>query len=56
MLEEEKTSLISVIEWYRDEYHKKDSGHTEMIEEIKQITNIGDLEPYWQQIDNWLDY
>jgi hypothetical protein len=34
-LEEDKQSLIELIEWYRDEYHKSDFCHTEMIEKIK---------------------
>ena len=31
-LEEDKQGLIELIEWYRDEYHKSDFCHTEMIE------------------------
>ena len=34
-LEEDKQGLIELIEWYRDEYHKSDFCHTEMIEKIR---------------------
>ena len=54
-LEEEQEALINIIAWYRDEYHVADFGHTEMIEEIKAITDIAKLEPYWKRTDGWLD-
>lgn len=47
-LEEDKQGLIELIEWYRDEYHKSDFCHTEMIEKIKQIQNEKELSIYEQ--------
>lgn len=55
MLEEDKKSLINLILWYKNEYHKKDFGHSEMIEEIRKINKKEDLEPYEKVIDSWLD-
>ena len=55
-LEEDKISLIELIEWYRDDYHKKDFGHTQMIQEIRTIDNVKNLEPYNQVLDQWLDF
>lgn len=54
-LEEDKHGLIELIEWYRDEYHKSDFCHTEMIEKIKQIQDEKELSIYEQVIDGWLD-
>jgi len=54
-LEEEKKELISLIEWYRDEYHKLDFCHSNMIEKIKVSTNANELEMYWKITDGWLD-
>lgn len=55
-LEESKNSLIELIVWYRDKYHQKDFGHTKMIEDIKQITTIEDLDQFDKILDLWLDY
>ena len=55
-LEEHKQALIDLIKWYRDEYHKKDFGHTEMMEEIAAITDAKDLEAYDRTTDMWLDH
>ncbi len=54
-LEEEKQALIDLIIWYRDEYHKKDFCHTEMIDKIRQIVDAQELDQYWQIVDAWLD-
>jgi hypothetical protein len=54
-LEEAKSSIIELIVWYRDKYHKKDFGHTKMIENINQITKIEDLDQFEQILDLWLD-
>jgi hypothetical protein len=54
-LEEDKKSLIELIEWYKNEYHKKDFGHNEMIEEIKKVSNYKELETFEQTVDLWLD-
>jgi hypothetical protein len=53
-LEEDKKSLIELIEWYRDKYHKKDFGHREMIERIRSISDPKEFEPFEQIIDGWL--
>lgn len=54
-LEERKQSLVTLICWYRDEYHKIDFCHTEMIEKIKQIKYEKELSVYEQIVDGWLD-
>jgi len=54
-LEEDKKGLIDLILWYRDEWHKKDFGHTEMIEKIQLVTKIEDLDFFEQTVDGWLD-
>ena len=54
-LEEQKETLISIITWYRDFYHRSDFGHGRMIEEIRASTEVEKLEPYWQITDGWLD-
>lgn len=54
-LEEDKQSLVELIEYYRDEYHKSDFCHTEMIEKIKQIQDEKELSIYEQVVDGWLD-
>lgn len=53
--EKYKESLIKTIKWYRDEYHKKDFGHTEMIERIKETKDAKELEVFEQTLDGWLD-
>lgn len=54
-LVEEQEALIGLITWYRDEYHRQDFGHTEMIEEIKRATDLAQLEPHWRRTDDWYD-
>lgn len=54
-LEEDKQSLIELIEWYRDEYHKNDFCHTEIIEKIKQVQNEKELLIYEQVVDGWVE-
>lgn len=49
--EEAKQALIDLIEWYRDLYHRSDFGHTEMIEEIKTMTNPDNLQAYEKIVD-----
>ena len=53
-LEIQKISLIEIIEWYRDNYHKKDFCHSEMIEKIKQVTEENQLSYFEQIADGWL--
>lgn len=36
LMEEEKESLIDLIIWYRDEYHKSDWCHTELIQKVNE--------------------
>lgn len=55
-LEDDKQALIDLIIWYRDKYHKKDFGHTEMIEAIKKCRYNFELHKYEQQLDSWLDW
>lgn len=52
--EDDKQSLIDLIKWYRDEYHHKDFGHTEMINKIPSATKE-ELEVYYKSVDGWLD-
>ena len=54
-LEDAKEGLIDTITWYRDEWHKHDSCHTEMIETIKKATTVEELTPIEQVVDGWLD-
>lgn len=54
-LEERRQSLIDVIEWYRDEYHKADFCHTELIEKVEQAADEDELSVYEQVVDGWLD-
>jgi len=54
-LEDAKEGLIDTIEWYRDEWHKNEFGHTDMIEEVKKATTIKELEPIERVVDMWLD-
>lgn len=55
-LEEDKRSLIDLIIWYRDEYHRKDFGHTKMIEAIKLVKYNFELYKFEQTVDTWLDW
>lgn len=53
--EEDKQALIDLIIWYRDEYHRKDFGHSEMIEKIKSTNDKKELGIIEQTVDLWLD-
>lgn len=55
-MKEQKQSLIDLIEWYRDEWHKKDFGHTDMIEKIRATDDPDVVEIYEKVVDGWLDY
>ena len=50
-LERDKDSLINLILWYRDEWHRKDFGH----EEIRKASTSRDLEIPERIVDGWLD-
>jgi hypothetical protein len=52
--EEDKESLIDLIIWYRDEYHKKEFGHNELIEQVRNAQKIEDLSGVEQVVDGWL--
>lgn len=52
--EEEKTILIDLISWYKNEYHKKDFGHEELIEKVNIAKTKEDLDNVWQIVDGWL--
>ncbi len=54
--EERKESLIELIEWYRDDYHGRDFIHSEMIENIRKIETLKELELQEKIVDGWLDY
>jgi len=50
-----KQDLIRIIEWYRDEWHRRDWCHSEMIENIKKTNDDKQLEIYEQIVDGWLE-
>ena len=52
---EDKEGLIDLIEWYRDEYHKIDEGHSKMISEIREISDEKLFGLYEKIVDGWLD-
>ncbi len=54
-LDDQKETLISIIRWYRDEYHRHDINHTDMIAAVMAATQVDELERYWQATDAWLD-
>ena len=53
--EEDKQAMIELIEWYRDEYHRKDFGHNEMIEKIKTTSDAEELKFIESVVDGWID-
>ena len=50
-----KKDLIELIEWYQKEYHKKDLGHSKLIEYIKAATTVSELDRIWDMIDSLKD-
>lgn len=57
-LQEAKESLIHLIEWYRDDYHKglfSWDCHNELIKQVNQVTDFNQLEIYEKIVDGWLD-
>lgn len=50
-----REDLINTIKWYRDEYHRKDFGHSKMIEQARQATTRDQIFNIWQVVDGWLD-
>ncbi len=55
ILEEDKQSLIELIKWYRDEYHKVDFFHTKIIEKVQQIISMKEFLILEKIVDAWLD-
>ena len=53
--EEYRDSLIDLITWYRDEYHRADWAHSEMIEQVKAAVTLDDVAGIEQTLDGWLD-
>ena len=51
---EDKQAMIELIEWYRDEYHRKDWCHSEMIETIRTSDDEEELEMIAKTLDLWL--
>ena len=51
----DEIALIDLIEYYRDEYHRADWCHTDMINKIKNGTDPKTIEMYWKITDGWLD-
>lgn len=55
MMTEDKQALIDLILWYRDEYHKIEFGHNELIQQIKDAKTQDQLSIIEQIVDSWLD-
>ena len=56
MTAEDKESLIDLIIWYRDKYHRVDCNHSELIEKIRATDDDNLLHIYEKIVDGWLDY
>jgi hypothetical protein len=54
-MDEQKQSLIDLIKWYRDEWHKADWCHSEMIEKLTTTNDEKLVELYEKVVDGWLD-
>ncbi len=57
-LEQDRKSLIEIIEWYRDEYHKglwNNNFHNDLIEQVKNAQTEKELEYLEKVVDGWLD-
>ena len=50
-----KVELIKLIEWYRDEWHKHDQGHSEAIEFVRKAKHQDDLDQIRNLFDGWLN-
>lgn len=49
-----KDYLPDLILWYRNDYHKRDFGHMEMIDRINKTNDLEELELYEKIVDDWL--
>ncbi len=56
LFEEQKEIMIDLIEWYRDQFHKKDFGHTKMIEQVRAATNYEELQPIERMLELWKNW
>jgi len=54
-LNDRKNNLIELIEWYRDEYHKNEFGHNELIERVNKAMSDDEIDRVWQIVDGWID-
>ena len=52
--QEDREAMIDLIEYYRDEHHRKDFGHNDMIANIP-TADEETLETYNSILDIWLD-
>lgn len=53
----QKQTLVDLVVWYRDSYHKTDGKtHDELIQKIVDAADAKELEMYEQIVDGWLDY
>lgn len=52
----DEAALIDLIQYYRDEYHKADWCHSDMIKKIEDGVDQKTLDLYWRITDDWLDY
>ncbi len=50
-----RRSLIELIIWYRDDYHRQDCGHSQLIERLKEAASMDDIDPIDQILDGWLN-
>ena len=53
-LQVEKDSLLNLVRWYAEEYHKRD--HADVVDMINNATTQESLDLIWQITDSWLDY
>lgn len=56
MTEDDKQGLIDLIVWYRDDYHKGDFGHDELIDRVKAASSDNEIEQVEKIVDGWIDY
>lgn len=56
-LEEQKEDLISLIEWYRDDYYAPSMKDycNDIINTVKKIADEKTLDAYYQLVDGWFD-
>ena len=53
---EPRESLIDLIKWYRDVYHKTDWCHSDYIQQIESGATDHQVECIEQVVDGWLDW